>query len=340
MKFARFPVFMAVTLISACLVPPLEAQQLPPRRELAPGVETTIPRSRAEAETQASHNIVELIDGIPDLEWTPKEFEKSKTLFEKVQQVIFRRGTWYLQFTFKPVRLIRVDVPQPNGKMQQTLVWYMVYRVVNPGAHLTPVQAKSEQFSEGKWKVVDVNTSGQMLASIGPHRFIPTFLLRTHKTSALTVDDSTIQYTDVIIPAARRAIYDRERPNCKFEEFYDTVQMGREPVPVSAGREQKSRWGVVMWTGIDRNTDFFTVQVMGLTNAYQWVDPEGAFKPGDPPATGRTYTYKTLQLNFYRPGDEFEAREEEIQLGVEGHPKFQWLFRPNPVTHKPTRPRT
>ena len=78
---------------------------------------------------------------------------------------------------------------------------------------------------------------------------------------------------------------------------------------------------------------------MGLTNAYEWVDPKGAFKPGDPAGTGRDFVYKTLQMNFYRPGDAIDPREEEIQLGVEDHPKYFWLYRHNPLSYKPIHPR-
>ena len=56
--------------------------------------------------------------------------------------------------------------------------------------------------------------------------------------------------------------------------------------------------------------------VRGLTNAYQWTDPEGAYAKGDPPGAGRKFTYKTLQLNFWRPGDEIQQNEREIRFGV------------------------
>ena len=78
---------------------------------------------------------------------------------------------------------------------------------------------------------------------------------------------------------------------------------------------------------------------MGLTNAYRWVDPSGAFQPGDAPANGRKFEYKTLQLNFHRPGDALDEREDEIRLGVEGHPKYQWLYRPTPNNFEPVHPR-
>lgn len=315
-------------------------------RKVAAGVETTIPLKRAEDETNANHPVVELQDGVPDLEWDPKTFEKTKTLFAKSKEVLFRRGIWQLQLTFKPLRMIRVDLPQLDGTMKTKLVWYMVYRITNVGNHMTPVRGESEQFNRGLYTIASVDSHSKMLASIGPIRFTPTFLLRIHKTDELAVDDATVQYMDQIIPAARRAIYLREQPNCSFAEFFDTVQMSKDPIPVSSDKEIRSRWGVVTWMDLGirvddtrlRDFDYFTVQIMGLTNAYKWVDPAGAFKPGDPPGTGRQFVYKTLQLNFYRPGDEFDAREDEIQLGVKGHPKSQWLYRPAPRTHRPSRP--
>ena len=34
---------------------------------------------------------------------------------------------------------------------------------------------------------------------------------------------------------------------------------------------------------VDPRTDHFSVYIQGLTNAYKFLDPEGAFKSGDPP---------------------------------------------------------
>ena len=70
------------------------------------------------------------------------------------------------------------------------------------------------------------------------------------------------------------------------------------------------------WVDIDPRIDFFSIFVGGLTNAYQWTDPPGAYKTGDPPATGREFKRKTLQLNFWRPGDEFGQDETAIRYGV------------------------
>jgi hypothetical protein len=315
-------------------------------RKLAPGVETRVPLKRAENETQAEHDVVELIDGQPGLEWQPEEYEVSGTLHSKAQKVLFRRGVWQFQFTHKPLRMIEVDIPQPDGKMKRKKVWYMIYRITNPGQHLTPVQGDHKQLPsgdplhEGKFKIQPVDSHKEMLASLGPHRFVPTFLLRTFDNADLTIDEKTVQYMDQVIPAARMAIYDRERPNCKFEEFFDSSQISQDPIPVSDGRDEINRWGVVTWTDIDPEIDYLTIQIMGLTNAYRWIDPRGAFKPDDSPGTGRKFEYKTLQLNFHRPGDAIDEREDEIRQGVQGHPRHEWLYREAPTDFVPVHPRS
>ena len=43
--------------------------------------------------------------------------------------------------------------------------------------------------------------------------------------------------------------------------------------------------------------------------------PDG-YKPGDPPGTGRDILAKTLQLNFWRPGDTIHEQEDAIYFGV------------------------
>src|SRR5687767_1343943 len=85
-------------------------------RRIAPGIETTIPIDWDATETRSVHDLVDILHRFPDLEWTPNYVPKTATLFEKSKQVSFRRPIWNLEFTFKPLRMIRVDVPQADGK--------------------------------------------------------------------------------------------------------------------------------------------------------------------------------------------------------------------------------
>lgn len=316
-------------------------------RPLAAGVETPVPRDQRAEETVDAHDLIELTKGVPDLAWTPEQGETTETLRYKATNTLFRRGVWQFQFSFRPLRLLRLDMPGPNGQMERKIIWYMVYRITNPGQHMTPVQgseSKTEQYEawhKGLYTVERVNTAGQMLANAGPHRFIPIFKLQSHDP-----ETRGKEWLDQIVPLAKEAIYRREQPPCPIEEFYNTVEIAdfkdkkdnnKAGIPLSIGRIDRPVWGYVTWIGgvppkpaaneIDPRLDFFSIYIWGLTNAYRWQDVPGAYKPGDPPGKGRRMEQKVLRLNFSRLGDEYLQREEEIKLGIQGQLDWEWVYR-------------
>ena len=127
---------MTVALV-VCVSAVAVAQQ--PRRQFAPGVLTTIPPApQAEEMFSGPAPLVELPIAIKDLQYEPQLAAKSSTVYERSQSALLRRTIWNLEFSFKPMRMIYVDVPQASGRMQRQLVWYMVYRVRNLGHHLKP----------------------------------------------------------------------------------------------------------------------------------------------------------------------------------------------------------
>ncbi len=223
---------------------------------------------------------------------------KSDTLMEMAKIVTFRRGVWCLELSFKPMRMITVDVPQPTGKYEKTLVWYMVYRVRNLGRHLAP-QARPDQFGHESFTTQAVNHEV---------RFFPSFVLESYAEGR-----EPKGYLDRLIPVAIPAIREREDPAIPL---LNSVEITQRPIPVSQEREDHSVWGVATWTDIDLKTDFFSVFVSGLTNAYQFDDPEGAFTAGAAPGTGRVFRTRQLRLNFWRPGDEVDPNENEIYYGI------------------------
>lgn len=273
-----------------------------PFRALAPGVEVTIPPNPQEEETVSKQNIVEILEGIPGLEWSPQFTPESRTLREMATGTEFRREIWCLEFTFKPVRMIWVDVPQASGKMQRKLIWYMIYHVKNTGGNLKPVRQQDGTFV--------IQPASREI------RFFPTFVLESHEYNKA--------YLDRVIPVAVRAIQQKEDPN---RTLLDSVAIGSKLVPVSTDLVDKSVWGVATWEDVDPRIDFFSVFVEGLTNAYRWTDRPGAFKPGDPPTTGREMEQKNLMLNFWRPGDRYREDERIIQYGIPGKVDYSWVYR-------------
>lgn len=269
-----------------------------PYRKLAPGVEKTIDPERHIEEAFSRHDMVEILASDP--EFGERSYSQGKSI---AKDVVFQHDIWALDFTFKPVRMIEVDVPDPEeGHMVRKLIWYLVYHVRNNGKLL-----KREVSQE------DATVTCQYVDSSDPVRFIPEFVLESWDTGK--------KYPDRLIPVAIDAIQLREDAN---REFLDSVGITGD-IPVSSEGDDQSVWGVATWEDIDPATDHFSVYVKGLTNAYRWTDEKSGtpaaytYKAGEPVGTGRTLTHKTLRLNFWRPSDRFYEHDGEIRFGYFEH---------------------
>jgi hypothetical protein len=271
-------------------------------RALAPGVEVTIPADRQEEEAYSTHDIIEIVNGIPNLKWTPKTEPNSQTLREMATATAFHRDVWCLEFTFKPVRMIWVDIPQVSGKMQRKLIWYLLYHVTNRGQHLHPTRTAG-----GTYQIKPIDSEV---------RFMPQFVLESSQYKKA--------YLDRLIPVAIEAIRKREDPQRKL---LDSVQIGTKPIPVSSDDLDQTVWGVATWEDLDPRIDYFSIAIAGLTNAYRWTDRPADFHEGDPPGKGRVLTEKTLILNFWRPGDEFAEDQRVIRYGIPGKVDYSWVYR-------------
>ena len=115
--------------------------------KFAPGVVTVIPGDASPEETfDGPLTLKTFLDAHPELEWSAETFTdgtphydpRSRTLVEMAKQVVLRREIYSLEFSFKPLRQMYIDVPVAGGKKQRKLVWYMVYRVRYRGGDLRP----------------------------------------------------------------------------------------------------------------------------------------------------------------------------------------------------------
>lgn len=279
-----------------------EGRSAGPYRNVVPGVEITIPPDRQEEETVTTRDVVEILHGIPGIKWQPKLSPDTQTLVDMATATVFRREVWCLELTFKPPRMLWVDVPQATGKMQRKLIWYMVYHVKNMGQHLKPTKQQDGTYTVG---LVDRDV-----------RFFPQFVLEAQEYKKA--------YLDRIIPVAIPAIQAKEDPRRKL---LNSVEISSKPIPLSTDLVDRSVWGVVTWEDIDPRVDFFSIYVQGLSNAYQWLDSPEGFKQGDPPGKGRVLLEKTLMLNFWRPGDEFVEDQRVIRYGIPGKVDSTWVYR-------------
>jgi hypothetical protein len=232
----------------------------------------------------------------------------------------FLQDLWCLELSFKPLRMIEVDLPQPSGRMQRKTVWYLVYRVRNTGVGLA----------------ASVNPDGTFVTKpqgFEPLRFIPQFVL-SQKDRNAAGEPVRQEYLDRLIPAAAVPIAQREFSGGRL---LNSVEMASQELMIEGDRAERGAWGVAMWQDVDPATDFFSVEVGGLSNAYRWEDPAGAYTAGDPPGKGRRFQRRVLQLNFWRPGDEYGEDEREIRFGAaEGKGDYyeggegvayRWVFR-------------
>jgi len=333
MKYQNKLLGLVAVVVAALAAGMAFAQAPQPIKPFAKGVVTTIPIAPQDDEMfSGPRPLVEVPLTIDGLEYVPKIAPKTSTVFEKSKIATLRRTIWNLEFSFKPMRMVYVDIPQPNGKMQRTLVWYMVYYVRNLGGHVRPLPQVEEVIKEGD--VVDANGTKAGLTPGLVHvkyskettdevevfgkpttelRFFPHFVL----TSTEYKDErgEPKQYLDRIIPAALAPIKAREFPGRTDVKLHDSLTISEVPIKKSDDTNDNRVWGVVTWTGVDPRIDYYILYVQGLTNAYRYDDPDGAFKKGDQPGTGRKITRKTLQLNFWRPGDTIDPSEEEIRYG-------------------------
>ncbi len=266
--------------------------------QFAPGILTTIAPDVENQDTVSVHDIIELRANAK-LDREPVIDTKSRTLYEMAESVTFRRDVWCLEISFKPLRMLEVDVPLPSGQMQRKLVWYMVYRVRNTGAGIAPQKQEDGTFAPTEKATDEI-------------RFYPQFVLTSQDRNR---EGKRIRksYLDRIVPAAVQAIQQRE---FRKGRLLNSVQMSEQLLAAEKGRAIGGLWGVAVWEEVDPQIDFFSVFVSGLTNAYDWQDSAENFQAGDPVGKGRKFTRKQLQLNFWRPGDSYAEDEREIRFGA------------------------
>ena len=211
---------------------------------------------------------------------------------------------WVLETHLKPLRMIQVELTDPEtGKKERQPVWYLVYKVINrpldrrDGGDRTPVNETDPE--------------------PGPPLFAPEFTLVAQDAGNRTI------YQDEILPEAHAAVERRERMELK-----NSVQIV-SPIPeetAPGSRPEKALYGVATWRGIDPEADFYSVYLSGFSSGYTH---------GEGPDGAETVLRKTILVEFWRPGDEFNPNEREFRL--RGEPR--WMYRvdePDAASEQPS----
>jgi hypothetical protein len=145
-----------------------------------------------------------------------------------------------------------------------------------------------------------------------PRMFAPQFTL---------VTDTGKRYEDMVIPQAIDVIRNREDPTRPLLGAVTVMGI----LPPSGGKEgvDDAIDGVAVWETIDPAADAFKVYVRGLSDGYQEVALP-ASNEGNNAADTKTITrYKTLEIDFLRPGDDRKLNEREIHLA---DPPYEWVY--------------
>lgn len=202
---------------------------------------------------------------------------------------------WVMELNFKPMRQIVVELTDPvTGKKRPQHVWYIAYRAIN------------RKLANRAVANAPVN---ELDGPVIPPQFVPTFTIVTADAEEPKV------YADQVLPEAIAAINQREKTSYKSS----VGVVSDVPAPAEPGSpDQKVIQGIATWTNLDPMADRYTVFLTGFSNGFRKVPgPDGA----------EVVQWKTVQMKYWRPGDEFNQREPEIRLQTDAANQPMWIYR-------------
>jgi hypothetical protein len=277
-------------------------------RPFAPGVLKVIP---PDLRPEDSFSPPLRVPGITATTFDGNYVAQSDTLHGQSQKVVFYRDVWALEFATLGLRQIELKVRMPDGEVRRRNFFYLPYRIRNVGQSLTYEQVKEGMVSEfTNFKLVrpsgDADDPGEATdatKSLGPNRVLLQFTLE----GLVALDDGTyerVYVRDHYLPEVARAIQQQEDPK---RRLLNQQEMESAEVPVVSGDDAPGVWGVAVWEDVDPRLDYISVFVRGVTNAY-------AIRFNA--AGEQNLLHKTLQLNYWRPGDTVEQPRDEIIYGI------------------------
>ena len=278
-------VFVASLMVSQSVDGQMVSTKSP--RRIAPGVLNVI---KPDLDARDSFSIPFPLPGLNAADYQPNYIAKKQTLLGQTRRVVLFRDVWNYEFAFLGLRQIELA----DGKV----AWYMVYRIRNTGKTLSYKQVKENpKFDHMKNELVRDD------ANVETKEFLPRFSIEGWASDGRG-NYREVVYRDQVSPELVRMIQQREDPN---RHLLNTIEMSQTKIPVSKDPTNPGVWGVAVWENVDPTIDYVSVFVSGLTNAYRIsLSPEG--KPG--------FTYRTLQLNFWRPGDKLQEIKDRIDYGI------------------------
>ncbi|MDR2757466.1 MAG: hypothetical protein LBC20_17365 [Planctomycetaceae bacterium] len=110
----------------------VRGEEVSAQPRLAPGTLVTILPDIDYASVYNRADMVEVLATLPDI---PPELADDVRFNKEIwaKEIRYQRNIWCLQFSFKPLRIVYVDIPNKEGSLDKKAVWYLVYNVKNVG---------------------------------------------------------------------------------------------------------------------------------------------------------------------------------------------------------------
>ena len=294
------PRLLSLALVLVALTAGVAMGQANKPRELAPGVLKVVPLAVDTADSQT------LRMPLPDLDakqYAPHTFSSARTLYGSTRDVVLFRDIWQYEFAFVGgLRQIELDLPLADGKIAKKNVWYLVYRVRNIGKTVSYDKITDQLAGTDRHEIV--YDRSELDPSTLPGRFFPMFELVGWVNNPQTGDYQRIEYPDSVLPSAVRQIQIEEDEQ---RQLLDSIEMARTQLPQAEGKSDGGVWGVATWVNVDPRIDYVSLRVKGLTNADRIVHNADGSK---------SFRFRELQLNFFRPGDIRHEALDRISKGI------------------------
>lgn len=291
MRLARLKHLFSTAAVIALILAlgGLAAQEIadaPAYRKFAPGVLIDIP---SQLNARDSYSLPMSLPGVNAEQHTLQMDSIDKTLYGMSDRVILFRDVYQYDYATTGLRQIELD-----GKNY----WYQIFRTRDLSETLTYEEVKEDPNSE---LVTRKLKKGE---PVEDQFFHPRHTLEGWVFDVARKEYVLLKYRDTVNPAVVRAIRTREDPKMPL---LDRVQLSKVKIPKVNQGSDVGVWGVAVWENVNPNIDFVSVYVSGLTNAYR-------IRKGADDSI--SFVRKTLQLNYWRPGDDMEEELDRVRYGI------------------------
>ncbi len=314
MRYYRFLISAVITAVglTTCSMEKSNAQSSATPKKLAPGVLKVI---QPWVDPRDTHTLPMSTPGINATPFEPKQSPVSTTLAEQSRRIVMFRDAWQYEFAFLGLRQIELDVAASDGSTVKRNFWYMVYRIRNTGEVLVNDEIRHPRFGTleyeklANFENMSPERREQAIAKLENEtlfgRFIGNFRLEGWVENISNGEYTKVSYRPVIDRSIAAAIQQEEDP---ATELLTSIDLMKKSFPIVPERSEfGGLWGVAIWENVDPRIDYVSVFVNGLTNAYRLAKtPDGEWKT----------VRKTLQLNFWRPGDAIEQAKDPVGYGI------------------------